>query len=564
MAQAMTLQPLATTGQAPVTALTPETAYLISDWPAAQSGRVRWSPDNVTLYPDGSFDLHLTEAPEGSWRPYLSGEVASVATATHGTWTWLAQVPRMVDGAVFGMFTFQADARDPRVEFDFEFVGADTTQLELNVHMAGPDGKNVALAGGPYKVQLGFDAAAGVHSYAVTVTEGQAIFLIDGVEVARFGPEDMTNGVWREGEMRSYVDLWPVSNDGMQNWAGVWDGSGVPMSAHVAVLDVPGGDVPPPDPTPDPTPDPPVEPPTDPVPDPDPGDGGSDGGGSDGGGTDGGGTDGGGSDGGGTDGGGSDGGGSDGGGSGPGTPGTGGQIIRQGNTLLGTDGADLLIGGRGRDILRGGAGEDTLIGGHGNDILDGGDGTSDWASIGNARKALVLDLGNPLPQATGKGMVTLKGIENLAGGPKGDRLKGDSGPNTLDGNGGPDRLKAGPGPDRLIGGPGKDQVDGGVDMDVDTFVFRSVLDSRAIGKQGGDTILNFVSGVDQIDLAAIDADARQSGHQTLSFDDGPAAHSVWITTRSGSSVVLADVTGDGRAELRIFVQGLVTADDLIL
>lgn len=197
--------------QTPVTALSPETAHLISDWPAVQSGRVRWSPDNVTLYPDGSFDLRLTEAPEGSWRPYLSGEVASVATATYGTWTWFAQVPRMVDGAVFGMFTFQADASNPRVEFDIEFVGAATTQLELNVHMAGPDGKNVSLVGGPYKVQLGFDAAEGVHSYAVTVTEGQAIFLIDGTEVVRFGPEDMTNGVWREGEMRSYADLWAAT-----------------------------------------------------------------------------------------------------------------------------------------------------------------------------------------------------------------------------------------------------------------------------------------------------------------------------------------------------------------
>lgn len=437
MAQSMTLQPLATTGQTPVTALSPETAYLISDWPAVQSGRVRWSPDNVTLYPDGSFDLPLTEAPEGSWRPYLSGEVASVATATYGTWTWLAQVPRMVDGAVFGMFTFQADASDPRVEFDIEFVWAAPTQLELNVHMAGPDGKNVSLAGGPYKEQLGFDAAKGVHSYAVTVTEGQAVFLIDGTEVVRFGPEDMTNGVWREGEVRSYADLWAVSNDGMQNWAGVWDGSGVAMTAHVAVLDVPGGEVPPP---PDPAPVPPTEPLVDPV----SGDG--------------------------------DGDGSDDGDDGPGLPAPD-QIIRHGHTLLGTDGPDLLLGGRGRDILRGGAGEDTLIGGLGRDVLDGG---------------------------------------------------------------------------------------GGSDQDADTFVFRSVLDSRATGKLGSDLIVNFVSGLDHIDLSAIYANAREAGAQALTVADGPTAHSVWSVPHPGGEVFLSDVTGDHRAELRITVQGLVTADDMIL
>ena len=180
----MTLTTMPTGGQDPMTALAGEDAYLVSDWPAVQTRRVIWSPDNVIFHPDGSFDLALTTAPDGTWRPYLSGEVASVETGTYGTWTWNAQVPRMVAGAVFGMFTFQADAAAPRVEFDFEFVGADTTKLELNVHMAGPDGRNVSLAGGPLTVDLGFDAAAARHVYAVTVTEGAAVFTIDGTVVA--------------------------------------------------------------------------------------------------------------------------------------------------------------------------------------------------------------------------------------------------------------------------------------------------------------------------------------------------------------------------------------------
>jgi beta-glucanase (GH16 family) len=42
----------------------------------------------------------------------------------------------MVDGAVFGMFTYRADHfNDPWIEFDFEFVGADTTKVRLNIHM---------------------------------------------------------------------------------------------------------------------------------------------------------------------------------------------------------------------------------------------------------------------------------------------------------------------------------------------------------------------------------------------------------------------------------------------
>ncbi|OYU18797.1 MAG: hypothetical protein CFE34_08755 [Rhodobacteraceae bacterium PARR1] len=514
----MTLTPMPTDGAVPMTTHVGAEAYLISDWPAVQTGRVIWSPANVIFQDDGSFDLALTAAPEGSWRPYLSGEVASVDTGTYGVWTWNAQVPRMVSGAVFGMFTFQADASDPRVEFDFEFVGADTTQLELNVHMAGPDGKNVSLAGGPLTVDLGFDAALALHSYAVTVTEGAAAFTIDGKVVAVFGPEDMTNGIWREGAMRSYVDLWAVSNDGIQNWAGIWDGSGVPMQASIGALEVPDGlavplpelppDLPPVVPEPDPvapvhsdTPSTAGSPPVDPVPSPLPG------------------------------------------------------------LQLGTEGADALTGNRGTDVLLGGAGNDTLAGGRGDDVLDGGAGT-DWLSYATARKAILVDLSDPLPQHTAHGTDLIRGVENLQGGKGHDRLTGDTGDNVIDGMGGRDRINGGAGADVILGGKGRDWLNGGVDSAADTFVFRDAADSRAAG--GGDRVVNFSSGIDHIDLTLMDADAGLSGHQGLGLSDGPAGHSVWLQAEARGTAVLADVSGDGRADFRVFVLGVVSVDDLIL
>lgn len=230
--------------------------WIVSDWPASQSSRVRWSKDNVIWHEDGSFDLVLTPAPEGIQRPYTSGEVGSVAVADIGTWSWTAEVPDLVSGSVFGMFLFQADASDPRIEFDIEFVGADQTEVELNVHMTGDDGRIVMLEGGPRTVDLGFDASEGQHTYAITVTGDEGIFYADGQELARFDADDMPGNAWNTGELRSYVDLWPVSPGGQEYWAGVWKDPGLPIVAEISAVVIPeDGDVtsPPPPPPPPPT-----------------------------------------------------------------------------------------------------------------------------------------------------------------------------------------------------------------------------------------------------------------------------------------------------------------------
>ena len=142
------------------TSLTTEQAptedWMVSDYPATQSSRLRWSPDNVIWHTEGSFDLVLERAPAGASRPFVSGEVATTDTAMTGTWEWTLQAPDMVSGSVLGMFLFQADPLAPRVEYDFEFVGDDTTQIEINVHMQDASGQRVQLKGGPMTVDLGY------------------------------------------------------------------------------------------------------------------------------------------------------------------------------------------------------------------------------------------------------------------------------------------------------------------------------------------------------------------------------------------------------------------------
>jgi len=247
----------------PVAELRPESGegiagWLVSTWPAGQSERTRWSENNVRWAEDGALELVLaanagagtgatgTGIAETGGRPMLGGEIQSRACAAEGRWTWRVQAPRMVPGAVFGLFLFQARyGEDPWLEFDIEFVGEDTTQFQIDIHIADEEGRRRSLGqmpGGPPVVELPFDAAAGMHDYSIELVPNAAIFRVDGEEVGRFGPEDMPGGVWRTGPVRSFVDLWAVAPP-QEAWAGRWSDPGRPLVARIEALGLPSADI---------------------------------------------------------------------------------------------------------------------------------------------------------------------------------------------------------------------------------------------------------------------------------------------------------------------------------
>jgi serralysin len=223
----------------------PGDGWLMSDWPAGQSDILHWSADNVRVTTEGHVELVLGRAPEGSVFPYQAGEVQSAVSATTGTWSWTVQAPEMVSGAVFGLFTYKADwANQPWVEFDFEFVGGDTTRVQLNIHMLNEKGEHITLdhhGQRPIFIDLGFDAADGVHTYEVTVTEEKATFYIDGNAVGEFSGADMPGGVWQIGPMKSYINLWAVQPE-QEIWAGKWVVPDVPLVATIIGAEVRAGE----------------------------------------------------------------------------------------------------------------------------------------------------------------------------------------------------------------------------------------------------------------------------------------------------------------------------------
>ena len=136
-----------------------------------------------------------------------------------------------------------------------------------------------------------------------------------------------------------------------------------------------------------------------------------------------------------------------------------------------------------------------------------------------------------------------------------DRLTGNDGNDTLLGGAGDDLLFGCAGNDRLDGGAGQDRLTGGAGADV--FVFALASDTA---RAKSDKVLDFQTGVDKIDLSAIDADTSVAGDQAFVFGSSAAGvASLWMS----SGYIFGDTNNDGTADLAIYVTGTVAQTDFL-
>ncbi len=239
------------------------------------------------------------------------------------------------------------------------------------------------------------------------------------------------------------------------------------------------------------------------------------------------------------------------------------------NIITGNDGANRLEGGGGWDMLIGGAGDDRLIGydaemhgGSGDDTYvvgargdkvverpDEGTDTIEAATSfrmpGNVENLVMLSV--YALDATGNGLANL--------------MTGNSGANEIAGKSGADHLFGGRGADRLMGGAGNDVLEGGAESDSlgggtgkDLFVFGP----GAAVSGAGDTILDFESGADRIDLSAVTTDPL-TFVGTAAFSGAPGE------VRYADGVLAIDLDGGG-PDYEIALRGAppLQADDLLL
>lgn len=260
---------------------------------------------------------------------------------------------------------------------------------------------------------------------------------------------------------------------------------------------------------------------------------------------------------------------------GPQVTGQGTDILTSIENLVSGAGSDLLVGnalanrlsaGDGNDTLRGWGGADTMSGGRGDDIYstDGraiiieGYAAGTDSVYSSKTYALAANVENLVLTGTTAINGTGNALANWVG--------GNSGANILTGGAGNDTIAASAGADTLIGGDGRDILRGGADDAArDVFLFRSAVESRA--GTARDVIFDFQSGVDDIDLRALDANVKLAGDQAFAFSGQTArANAVWYVKLGSDLLLRADIDGNTSFDFEVHLKALGTlvARDLLL
>jgi 2',3'-cyclic-nucleotide 2'-phosphodiesterase (5'-nucleotidase family) len=255
------------------------------------------------------------------------------------------------------------------------------------------------------------------------------------------------------------------------------------------------------------------------------------------------------------------------------------------NVIDGGEGNDLLDGGRGLDVLIGGAGDDLLRasgavrtqfnGGDGNDtVIAGASGTrfinpvmAGVEAISANGFANVRVFGETGDDTIDLSALTLTGIAAIEGRAGDDTILGSADADTILGASGSDLLSGGAGDDVLTGGVGIDTLTGGAGADL--FVFGERHTARTAAR--ADTIVDFVSGEDRIDLSAIDAVAATAGTEDAFAFIGTGVFSgtageLRTELDGGRLLVMGDTDGDLRADFTVILTAATTvqAADFVL
>jgi Ca2+-binding RTX toxin-like protein len=156
--------------------------------------------------------------------------------------------------------------------------------------------------------------------------------------------------------------------------------------------------------------------------------------------------------------------------------------------------------------------------------------------------------------------------QTLTGTRNADTLRGGEGGDTLSGLGGNDTLIGGDGDDRLNGGADRDTLTGGNGADI--FVFDAPAHTGV--RTAADRITDFQSGIDLIDLSAIDANRKTAENDAFTFIGGAnfskKAGELRYSTTSSGTYVSGDTNGDGVADFEILLVNKATpvATDFLL
>jgi Ca2+-binding RTX toxin-like protein len=136
------------------------------------------------------------------------------------------------------------------------------------------------------------------------------------------------------------------------------------------------------------------------------------------------------------------------------------------------------------------------------------------------------------------GNITLTGDEGA------NRVVGNLGNNTLRGLAGNDTLVGGDGDDKLEGGVGRDNLSG--EAGADTFIFKNGDSPSTLSPLAYDTVADFVSGLDKIDLSTVGV----GGLAASAYTETTVASAAYATAFNAAVAAMA-----GGTKQAVFVAG---------
>ena len=146
-------------------------------------------PDAIDHGPSGATITLSASVMEN--RPFRSGALSSVCRFLHGRFEIEMRAAQGV-GVVSGFFLHRSA---PRQEIDIEIIGNDPSRILVNVYFnPGDEGTelNYGYRGSPCSIELGFDASAEFHRYAIEWLPDRIRWFVDDVLVHERGSWDPT------------------------------------------------------------------------------------------------------------------------------------------------------------------------------------------------------------------------------------------------------------------------------------------------------------------------------------------------------------------------------------
>jgi beta-glucanase (GH16 family) len=125
-------------------------------------------PNHIS-FSGGIMSLRLDNVASAG-KPFSCGEYRTISTVNYGRFETRMQAAK-ASGIVSSFFTYTGSPWD---EIDVEILGKNTTQVQFNYFKNG-------VGGHEHLVNLGFDAAAGFHTYAIDWRSTSISWYVDGV-----------------------------------------------------------------------------------------------------------------------------------------------------------------------------------------------------------------------------------------------------------------------------------------------------------------------------------------------------------------------------------------------